>query len=395
MMRSVYRLAFSVVVLSGCSAPAPTPVSIHHISQSGQGAYEVSLAASDAGLAAAWYDTRDGNPEIYARRLDPDGRPTGPEWRLTDDRRLSYEADVALLDDSLVVAWYDRSSDGRLASRVGRWAREGTRTWVRSLPVSSPEHATRDTQARNPLVLVRGTTMFCAWIEPAADEPSAVYGQWLDEDGQAVTPPARLAPAGNTTWNLNGVLDEAGRPWLVFDAAVETESEELFLVRVLPSGPLVLQLTADDGFPSKYPDLALSDGRVALTWFDERDGNREVYLFGGSLDGLAHASVSARRVTQTPGESIGAYVTWNRGRIGLAWSDDHDGQHEVYFQPFDPGGAPLEPARRLTDNTTASLIPAIVPLADGFGLAWNEDIVAERGDHESGGRSEIVFARVE
>jgi hypothetical protein len=395
MMRSVYRLAFSVVVLSGCSAPAPTPVSIHHISQSGQGAYEVSLAVSDAGLAAAWHDTRDGNPEIYARRLDPDGRPTGPEWRLTDDLQLSYEADVALLDDSLVVAWYDRSSDGRLESRVGRWAREGTRTWVRSLPVSSPEHATRDTQARNPLVLVRGTTMFCAWIEPAADETSAVYGQWLDEDGQAVTPPARLAPAGDTTWNLNGVLDEAGRPWLVFDAAVETESEERFLVRVLPSGPLVLQLTADDGFPSKYPDLALSDGRVALTWFDERDGNREIYLFGGSLDGLAHASVSARRVTQTPGESIGAYVNWNGGRIGLAWSDDHDGQHEVYFQPFDPGGAPLEPARRLTDNTTASLIPAIVPLAEGFGLAWNEDIVAERGDHESGGRSEIVFARVE
>ncbi len=395
MMGSACRLACSVVVLSGCSAPAPTPVSIHPISQSGQGAYEVSLAVSESGLAAAWYDTRTGNPEIYARRLDPDGRPAGPEWRLTDDLELSYEADVALLDDSLVVAWYDRSSDGRLESRVGRWDRDGTQTWVRSLPVSSPEHATRDTQARNPLVLVRGTTMFCAWIEPAADESSAVYGQWLDEDGQAVTAPERLAPAGDTTWNLNGVLDDAGLPWVVFDAAVETESDELFLVRVLPSGPLVHQVTDDDGFPSKYPDLALSRGRVALTWFDERDGNREVYLFGGSLDDLADLGVGARRVTQTPGESIGAYVNWNGERIGLAWSDDHDGQHEVYFQTFDPSGAPLEPARRLTDNATASLIPAIVPLADGFGLAWNEDLVAERGDHESGGRSEIVFTRVE
>jgi len=395
MMRSLCCLAFSVVALSACSAPVPVPLHIHHISQSGQGAYEVSLAVSDAGLAAAWHDTRDGNPEIYARRLDPDGRPTGPEWRLTDDQRLSYEADVALLDDSLVVAWYDRSSDGRLESRVGRWARDGTRTWLRSLPVSSPENATRDTKARNPLVLVRGTTMFCAWIEPAADGASAVYGQWLDEDGQAVTAPALLAPAGDTTWNMSGVLDEQGRPWLVFDAAVGTAREELFLVRLLPSGPVVLQLTDDDGFASKYPDLALSEGRLALTWFDERDGNREVYMFGGSLDDLADVGVGARRVTQTVGESIGAYVNWNGGRIGLAWSDDHDGQHEVYFQTFDPSGAPLEPARRLTDNATASLIPAIVPLADGFGLAWNEDIVAERGDHESGGRSEIVFTRVE
>ena len=42
------------------------------ISDSGFGAYEVSLAAWSDGLAIAWYDTRDGNAEVYVRTLDAD-----------------------------------------------------------------------------------------------------------------------------------------------------------------------------------------------------------------------------------------------------------------------------------------------------------------------------------
>ena len=96
----------------------------------------------------------------------------------------------------------------------------------------------------------------------------------------------------------------------------------------------------------------------------------------------------------TAGASIGAYLAWNRGRVGLAWSDDTEGESEVYFQAFDVSGAALDAAERLTNNLTASLIPAIHPRGNGFALAWNEDVVEERGDHRSGGRSDIVFATV-
>lgn len=81
----------------------------------------------------------------------------------------------------------------------------------------------------------------------------------------------------------------------------------------------ISHVTNDDGVASTYSDLAFGGGRVPLAWFDERDGNREVYLHVGVPETLpARVEVAAGRITTSPGESIGAYVTWNGARFGLA-----------------------------------------------------------------------------
>ena len=102
-------------------------------------------------------------------------------------------------------------------------------------------------------------------------------------------------------------------------------------------------------------------------------------------------------MTQTPGESIGAYLDWSdeadlaSRRIGLAWSDASTGQHEVYFQTLDRNGMPLGDPRRVTTTPTASLVPAIRPWRGGFALAWNE---FRPGPEAHAGTSEIAFAVV-
>ena len=97
------------------------------------------------------------------------------------------------------------------------------------------------------------------------------------------------------------------------------------------------RVSADDGVRSKYPDIALEGTRGAVTWFDERDGNREVYLAvapssraavvgGGHVTPCdADAGRIDRRIS-----SLGIAE-----RVGLAWSDDSSGNYEVFFQPFD------------------------------------------------------------
>lgn len=130
-------------------------------------------------------------------------------------------------------------------------------------------------------------------------------------------------------------------------------------------------LTMDDGVPSRHPDITFSpDGRVAVTWYDERDGNQEVYLFAGRM--AEFVEERAFRVTDTPGRSIGSLPAWNGRRIGVVWTDDSDGQAEVFFRPFNESGQPLDEARQLTDNETASQGPTIRASGTGFALAWNE-----------------------
>ena len=383
------RIALAVLLLSGCDGPR-----FVEISDPGGGAYEASLTRLGDGWAVAWYDTRDGHPEIYTRLLDVNGHPTGPPRRLTDTPNYSYEPQLAAAGISeLVVAWYAESPSGASVTHVAVWGLEeddGPR-WMRTL--SDPARL-----GRNVIVRVEGRRLFCAWIEKSEDNrDAAVWAQWLDLDraGRPFAPAKRLADAGPTTWNVNAAIDGDGRAWVVFDATAGTRTDEIFLVEADDAVASPVRLTDDDGVASKYPDLAFGSGSAAVTWFDERDGNQEVYLAVASLPELrdrfeAHAS----RVTTTAGASFGAYLAWNSGRVALVWSDDTDGEAEVYFREFGSTGAALDVAERLTNNSTASLIPAIQSSDDGFALAWNEDVVAERGDHRSGGRSDIVFATV-
>jgi hypothetical protein len=377
----------SFVLASLVPAVASAEAGNRTISNSGFGAYEVSLVRMGQGFAAAWYDTRHGHAEIYARVLDRHGAPAGPELRLTNGTRDAYEPDIAVTGDSIVVAWYERDPSSRLySSIVGGWSVNGAKQWRRELTTRS---------GRSPVVRVLGNDVFCAWLELAADGAPEVRAQWLGVDGRPQGAPMTIGSAGRTTWNLNVTLDDRGVAWVAFDAYVGTKADELFLARVGHGRHSLTRLTADDGKASKYPDIAIRGDRAAVSWHDVRDGNEEVYLLvapTASLNGAIDAR--AVRVTNTPGESIGAYLAWNGNRLGLAWCDNTVGQHEIYLETFDRSGRSIAPAVRVTDTSTQSLIPSIRSAGRRFALAWNEFTPGPGGGHDPRGRSEIVFSLV-
>jgi hypothetical protein len=248
--------------------------------------------------------------------------------------------------------------------------------------------------SRYPVVRCFGDALFCAWIEAAADGTEMVWAGWWELDGRARGTPVALGPASATTWNLNAAIGESGAAVVVFDAQAGTQVEELFMATLADDRVVLTQLSTDDGVRSKYPDIALAGTDAALTWFDEQDGNTEVYLAVASLRALSPLEPHARRITNTPGESIGAYVAWNRQRVGLAWSDDTDGNYEVYFQSFDAGNYPQLAPQRLTETPTNSLIPAITPWGDGFAVAWDEVTPGAEGMHDEATRAEVLFMTV-
>ena len=374
-------VAIACAVTAVTCSPSPRPTQVSH---SRKGAYEAALTPFGQGFAVAWYDTRDGQGEIYARMLDVNGQPAGPERRLTSGPEESYEASIDRLGDDLVVAWYDQSSKGQQTAKLGIWGRDGTNRWVHAF----------DSGSRNPVVVSDGSAVFCAWIQTEDDGLEAVLAGWWESNGRPRSPPVRLGAASKTTWNLNATLDESGMAWVVFDAEASTRASEVYIARAEASSSGAVRLTKDDGAPSKYPDLAIGpDGRTALSWQDDRHGNPEVYLLTGRLGDLTgEIEARARRVTTTPGESIGAYLKWNRDRLGLAWSDKMSGQHEIYFESFDPDGRSLGPASRLTESATWSLVPAIQPRRDGFALAWTEYAPESVVTH--GGTAEVFFLPV-
>ena len=393
----------TLAVLAACAGSDP-----RQVSESGAGAYEPALAAMGDGVAAlAWYDNRDGNAEVYLRLVgvepDPGASALGrdglsPEYRLTRSGAESYEASIDRLGDGLAVAWYEKSATGDLEARLGLWTAERGFLW--ETPVEAHEGS-----SRNPVVVAdeeRGR-VFCAWIGPGNGRES-VMAAWWGKDGDMLGEPLRLGLAGTTTWNLNAALAPDGAAVVVWDSANGRRTEELYLARVDAGGVRRAPLTWEDGHASKYPDIALGRDRAALTWFDEKDGNREVYLWTGSAERLwrdaeAGAGIDddSRRVTESPGETIGAYVAYSAagsGSFGLAWSDEVDGGREIFFQALDASGSPLGEPRRLSSGDGLKFVPAIEALGEGFALAWNEVRPGPGGLHGGDSRSEVFFVEV-
>jgi hypothetical protein len=401
------RTLIGVVSLlaAGCHQPQYTQVSA-----TPAGAFEGSLAPllrqgsggqAEDGFVTAWYDTRDGHGEIYLRRLDGDGKPIAPERRLTTGTADAYEADITpatirqsgRATDGVVVGWYEKTKRAELTPKFGAFALDGTAHWVKALSA----------HGRNTVVRAQGALVFVAWIEDEDNDHSSVWAAWWRADGVPLVPAFAVAPASRTTWNLNAAIDPGStlgtpRAWLAFDAVAGTRVEEIFVVNVTEAGAQRLQITADDGKASKYPDIAFSGDHVALTWFDSRDGNEEVYLaVGAKGDVLTPAGATPKvvptRVTNTPGHSIGAYVAWNADRLGLAWCDDSSGNQEVYFQAFDREGRRSGGEQRVTTTEAHSSVPAIKPWRDGFALLWNEYTQAVPEGHGAG-QSQVAFRLV-
>ena len=359
-MRTVLAIFF--LLLAAADEP-------HRVSQSGHRAFAPSLTPTSDGFVVAWQDTRDGHPEIYARMLDKRGQPAGPERRLTKGNDATYDADVAAIGNDVAVAWYEVGSNQTPRAMLGMWARDGQRIWAK--PLALPERI-----SRNPVIRARRQELFCAWLAENAARDFEVYAAWFDHKGNPLTPALRVGPAGPTTHSVNATLDVNGDAWVVYDARVNTRASEVFVARVTKTASHIARVTADDGRASSSPDIAVGADRVALTWFDERAGSQDIYLFIARADDLNEGLESrAIKVNSAPGASTGASVAWNarRRRFGLSWCDTQ-ARHEVHVQEFDPNGSPAE-AERMPRNAADSLIPALEPAqsSEGFAVAWTDD----------------------
>jgi hypothetical protein len=346
-------------------------------------AYEISVAASPDSMAMAWHSGRKGRDAIWLQWLNPDGRAKGSPVQVTNGQRDAWEPDLLLIGGDAVLAWYEKDpAAGNLTAWISRVSRDGRLLWRRQLDAAGG-------YARNPVVRLSGHALHVAWIEtpkkdadgsPAA--PPAVWAETLDETGGLVAGPRPVGEASVTTYNLNAAVDRRDAFFVVYDAKVGTQASELHLSTITDAEIQQRTISDDDGHASLYPDLAINGAdEVGLAWFDEKDGNREVYLRTGALAQLTGGGpLKEQRITNTPAPSIGAYLAWNGHRLGLAWCDSDFGQSEVYIETFLPDGSAPSGARRLSFTPTQSSIPSIRPWRDGFVLGWNEYQTRGEGD---------------
>jgi len=184
------------------------------------------LKWSGAGYGVAWTDWRDGNREVYFRRLDVSGQPVGAELRITNN--------------ALDSAWPDLTWNGD--------RREWALAW----------HDTRDGN-------------------------SEIYFQRLTEQGQRIGSEVRLT-------NANGVSAYPSIDWNGFQYGISWQDDRaqasrpaIYFMQVSATGMKNgndLRLSSGSG-SSTFTTASWNGTTFAFAWRDDRDspaGNTELYF---------------------------------------------------------------------------------------------------------------------
>jgi hypothetical protein len=377
----------------GAAAP-PGPDHLGHQEENGwlsetqitagtAGAYEVDLVPVEGGFALTWYDTRDHNAEIYFTLVDSRGKRLLPEVRVTHTSQQSYEPSMALSGKRYGVAWYEapESDDHSSASQtVVRFAVLDMQGTILAESLAS-EH---DDPERSPLVVAVEHGFIVIWLRRGPE--TRVMARRFTSDGIARGEAVDLGFASSRTWSISGQMFR-GDLYIAFNARGKNSAEEVFLVRT-DSGlqnPLEIQLTADDGAASVYPDVVFGPSSKMVCWQDERDGNSEVYV--GRLD-LGELKLDESRLTFSMGQTFGVHAAAIPGGFAIALDDDSSDNREVYLAMVGPSNQ--DGLLRVSRARFGSFVPAVAWNGEVLGIAWN-DFRAASGPRDFE-RSDIFFA---
>ena len=119
---------------------------------------------------------------------------------------------------------------------------------------------------------------------------------------------------------------------------------------------------------SGYPAMVWSGAEYGITWFDDRDGNEEIYF--ARMNSSGEQIGSDLRLTIDNSDSVFPSIAWNGDGYGIAWGDERAGYGDIYFARVDPDGNKIGSDIPLNTETLWAANPSLVWSGSGYGVTW-------------------------
>ncbi len=143
------------------------------------------------------------------------------------------------------------------------------------------------------------------------------------------------------------------------------------------------RLTSNTG-ESRYPSVSTDGQMLHLVWRDARDGNPEIYYKKSTDTGLTWGTDT--RLTTDSGVSLPPSMTVSGSTVQVVWNDDRTGNFEIWYKRSPDNGSTWGPDVQLTNNSFYSMQPTITALGTDVHVAWHDNRDGEGG-------SEIFYKR--
>lgn len=129
--------------------------------------------------------------------------------------------------------------------------------------------------------------------------------------------------------------------------------------------------------------VAASGDTIHVLWFDERDGNAEIYYKCSSDNGSTWADDS--RLTDDPASSQYPSIAVQGSNIHVVWADRRDGPNQPYYKHSADNGQTWSEDTGLSDTLQPCFYPSVAARDDNVHVVW------EDGRH--GWNGEIYYTR--
>jgi hypothetical protein len=119
---------------------------------------------------------------------------------------------------------------------------------------------------------------------------------------------------------------------------------------------------------SAYPSISASGLFVHTVWYDNRDGNEEIYYKGSTDNGTSWSEDI--RLTNSAGFSKFPSIRSNGLFVHTVWWDDRDGIQEIYYKRSTDGGLTWGTDIRLSETLGSSAVPSVTVAGQIVHVVW-------------------------
>lgn len=292
----------------------------------------VSVSVSGSAVHLVWLDYRDGNAEIYYKRSTDNGANWETDLRLTNNTFDSQSPSLSVSGQFLYTVWYD-NRDGNYEIYCKR-STDGGASWGTDTRLTN-----NSGQSWYPSVSVPGSSVHVVWYD-GRDGNDEIYYKRSSDSGVSWGADMRLT--NNTALSQRPSVAAAGTDvHVVWTDFRDGSDAEIYFKRSTDGGAnwdTDTRLTNSVG-NSYNPSAAVSGSALHLVWYDNRDGNQEIY-YKRSIDRGLSWGADTRLTTNIPGISYLPSVAVSGTAVHVVWSDDRNSNFEIYYKR-DSSGNPV------------------------------------------------------
>jgi len=205
--------------------------------------------------------------------------------------------------------------------------------------IATPSEWSEDTRLTNdgsssytPEVAVNGINIHIVWHD-FRDGNSEVYYKRSTNNGENWGSDTRLTTNDGSSSSTPEVAVNGNNIHIVWHDGRDGYSEVYYKRSTNNGGNWGsdTRLTTNEGSFSIYPSVAVNGNNIHVVWHDDRDGNWEIYYKRSTNNGENWGS-DIRLTTNDGSDSINPAVAIDGNNIHVVWYDDRDGNREIYYK---------------------------------------------------------------